>query len=437
MPLWYEDHWQALLLLQAMLGVFVFSYSLRRRRHFALRLAAGMAVGMAVVEKVTELLFDYGMVAEFSVITVLYLILCLIVWLCYEESVWTVLFVTASGYALQDMASGIKAMLRYTLPVDLFRDLSATTPGVLLVDLLCYGGVYLAGYLIFRAYTKNGQDGLENKYKAIFAVIVLLLCAGLTRLTRDGMVHSLSLSVGIYLYRLLSDSLILIVQYSVMERALLAGRVEAMQEIVHRQHSQYQASKDRVWQINEKYHDLKQLLAQFRGKVPDNQVDALEKSISTYEDVIHTGSDVLDVVLGEKREQCRRRDIQLTCYADGAGLAFADPLDLYSLLGDALDNAIRAAERMPEGQRFITFTARQEGGMAAIHIENPAPAVVEMEGGLPRDPRDRACAGFGMRSMQRTAAKYGGSLAVKQKNGMFYLDVLLFDPGPVRQKACL
>lgn len=433
MPAWYDAHWQALLLFQAMCGVFVFSYSLDRRRRFGIRLAAGLAAGMLSVEAVSRLLFDRGMLAQFAVITVLYLLLNLLVWFCYRESVWTTLFVTASGYVLQDMASGFKAALRYLPQSPLFRDLAATTPGVLLFDLVCYGGFYLAAYFVFRPYTRDGHSNPDGKYKAIFAVVVLLLCAGITRLTRDGMPHSRMLELSTYLYRLLCDAFVLIVQYSVMERSLLASRVEAMQEIVHRQHSQYQASKERVWQINEKYHDLKQLLSQFRGKVPDNQVDALERSISTYEDVVHTGNDVLDVVLGEKREQCRRRGIQLTCYADGAGLAFVDPLDLYSLLGDALDNAIRAAGQMPEGHRFITFTARQEEGMATIHIENPTTAEVELTHGLPRDERDGDYAGFGMRSMQRTAAKYGGSLAVKQKNGIFYLDVLLFDPSQSRR----
>ena len=428
MPAWYDAHWQALLLFQAMCGVFVFSYSLERRRLFLLRLAAGLAVGMLAVDVVSRVIFDRGMPAQFAVITVLYLILNLLVWFCYRELVWTTLFVTASGYVLQDMASGFKAALRYLPQSPLFRDLAATTPGVLLFDLVCYGGFYLAAYFVFRPYTRDGAGNLDSKYKAIFAAAALLLCAGITRLSRDGMTHSRMLELSTYLYRLLCDAFVLIVQYSVMERSLLASRVEAMQEIVHRQHSQYQASKERVWQINEKYHDLKQLLSQFRGKVPDNQVDALERSISTYEDVVHTGNDVLDVVLGEKREQCRRREIQLTCYADGAGLAFVDSLDLYSLLGDALDNAIRAAGQMPEGHRFITLTARQEEGMAAIHIENPTPAEAELTHGLPRDKRDRDYAGFGMRSMQRTAAKYGGSLAVKQQNGMFYLDVLLFDP---------
>ena len=155
MPLWYDAHWQALLLFQAMCGVFVFSYSLERRRHFVLRLTLGLAAGMILVEIVTRLLFARGMMAEFTVITILYLLLNLLVWFCYNESVWTVLFVTASGYVLQDMASDIKAALRYTMPFSFFRDLASTTPGVLLFDLVCYGGLYLAGYFLFRPFTRQ------------------------------------------------------------------------------------------------------------------------------------------------------------------------------------------------------------------------------------------------------------------------------------------
>ena len=75
MPLWYENHWQALLLLQALLGVFPFSYSLRRRRHFLPRLALGLGGGMLAVELLTRLFFARGLVAEFSVITMLYVLL--------------------------------------------------------------------------------------------------------------------------------------------------------------------------------------------------------------------------------------------------------------------------------------------------------------------------------------------------------------------------
>lgn len=79
------------------LGIFPFSYSLQRRRHFLLRLAVSLGGGMLAVEILTRLLFAQGLVAEFAVITMLYVLLNLIVWFCYKESAWTALFVTASG----------------------------------------------------------------------------------------------------------------------------------------------------------------------------------------------------------------------------------------------------------------------------------------------------------------------------------------------------
>ena len=38
---WYQAHWQALLLLQAALGTWVFAYGLKRRPHFIRRASGG------------------------------------------------------------------------------------------------------------------------------------------------------------------------------------------------------------------------------------------------------------------------------------------------------------------------------------------------------------------------------------------------------------
>lgn len=418
MPLWYENHWQALLLVQALLGVFAFSYALRHRPRFWLRLGMSLVLGAALVEAVTRLFFDRGLWAEFLVITILYILLNGIVFFCYDESPWTVLFVTASGYLVQDMASALKSTLRFSLPTNFFDELASTTPGVLLFDVVCYGGFYLLAWLIFHSYIQNGGQRFGTRGKALFSVAALLLCAGLTRMTRDGADHSFTLSLSLYLYRTLCDAFVLIIQYSVMERALLSERMETMRQIVHQQHRQYRASRERVWQLNEKYHDLKQLLTSLRGKVPASEVEKLEKSISAYTDAVRTGNNVLDVVLSEKSAQCRRHGIQLTCYADGAALDFVEGLDLYSLMDDALSNAIEETMKLSLERRFVTVTVRREGGMTAIHVENPC--------GLARSADlDR---GYGLHSMQHIAAKYGGSMAIKQQKEMFYLDVLLLAP---------
>ncbi len=424
LPVWYDDHWQALLLFQAMAGVLVFSYALERRERFIPRLLVSLAVGMGAVELITRLLYNRGQVGQFATIALLYLMLIGITVLCYRESLWTVLFVVASGYVTQDLASGVKTILRYPF-FPLTQEMASTTPGVLLLDAVCYGGIYLLAYFCFRAFTRRGAESFTSRTKVVFSLVVLLLCAGLTRIARDGSGHSTRVLLALTLYRLLSDVFVLLVQYGVMDRNRLAQRAEALAELAHQQYAQYQASKESAELVNEKYHDLKQLLVTFRGQVSAEQLEKLEESISTYEDFVHTGSDVLDVVLSEKRGLCHQRGIPLTCYADGAGLDFVEELDLYSLFNNALNNAIEAVSQLPQGERFITLTVKREGDMVAIHMENPCCQEVELRGGLPQSARDPRYHGFGMRSMQRVADKYHGSLAVESSGNMFRLDVLL------------
>lgn len=90
---------------------------------------------------------------------------------------------------------------------------------------------------------------------------------------------------------------------------------------------------------------------------------------------------------------------------------------------------MEATKKLPEGERFITLTVAREGEMATIHVENSCREPAEMENGLPVSQRDPRYHSFGMKSMARTAEKYGGSLVVKYRDNMFNLDIILFASG--------
>ena len=172
---------------------------------------------------------------------------------------------------------------------------------------------------------------------------------------------------------------------------------------------------------------MKQILQGFHGQVSPSQLQKLEKQLDEYEAVTNTGNEVLDVLLSDKRTLCIQRGIQLTCYVGGAALDFVEELDLYSLFGNLLNNAIQAVSQLPpEQERFITLTARREDSMVTIHAENPCVGAVEFRDGLPKSHRDPNYHGFGMRSMERIAGKYGGSLVAKQVGDVFCLDIILF-----------
>ena len=60
---------------------------------------------------------------------------------------------------------------------------------------------------------------------------------------------------------------------------------------------------------------------------------------------MRTGNEILDTILTEKSLICENSGIHINCVADGSLLAFMNPVDLYTLFGNALDNAIEAGEK--------------------------------------------------------------------------------------------
>lgn len=89
--------------------------------------------------------------------------------------------------------------------------------------------------------------------------------------------------------------------------------------------------------------------------------------------------------------------------ADGSQMDFIDTIDLYTLLGNAMDNAIEAVEQFKEPQkRQIDVQIYRQQHFLVIHVMNPMPGELIYEDGLPvTTKKDKDYHGFGMRSMDR------------------------------------
>lgn len=429
MPDWYAGIRLPLLFLQSLVGMMLFAYPLRRRRHYAWLAAAGLTFALTATYLCGRFIYirdttTRGVISRIACAVLVYLLLFLFTWLCYEESVWTAMFVTSSGYISQDIAGSLKTMLKAWDPI---AAMAADPVGIVWLDLVCYGGVFVLLFFAFRPFTCRRNENFDNKLKAVFSFGVLLLCIVMARLTQDNPDRNAIAQITESLYAILCGIFILILQFGVMESARLTQNVEEMEHLLQKQSDQYEASRSSMELVNEKYHDLKALTRSFHGQIPEEQMHKLEESVQQYDWYVHTGNEALDVLLTERRSICDRRGIQLTSLVNGADLAFMEALDLYTLLGNALDNAVEALSRLPEEQeKFISLTQTREGNMVTIHVENPFDGELTFADGLPSSTRDPRYHGFGMRSMEHIVQKYSGTLAVQQIEGLFCLDILLF-----------
>ena len=158
--------------------------------------------------------------------------------------------------------------------------------------------------------------------------------------------------------------------------------------------------------------------------------------MTAFETLDRTGSQVLDTLLAAKLFHCRKHGIRITCVADGKILGFMHVMDLCSLFGNALDNAVENAVLIPEKEkRLIHLQVSERKGFVYIRIENYCEEAVEKnpDGLISTTKQDRNRHGFGLKSIRHTAEKYGGTIRFEVRDNWFELEILI--PVQTAQRA--
>lgn len=229
--------------------------------------------------------------------------------------------------------------------------------------------------------------------------------------------------------------LVLYLRYDIEQRDRARMELELMQQLWKEKQHQYEISKETIDIINRKSHDLKYQLAAFRtmerSEKIDHKIREVEDSIQLYDASISTGNSVLDVVLTEKALYCESQKITMTCMAHAQALSFLDPVDLYTLFGNALDNAIESVRQNDDPDlRLIHVSVTSEKGCALIRVRNSftgsRDAIHTVEG-LPPTTKssEPGYHGFGLSSIRYTAEKYSGTMSIHTDETSFTLRILI------------
>ena len=202
---------------------------------------------------------------------------------------------------------------------------------------------------------------------------------------------------------------------------------EILEKMWYDDRKRYELQKEAIENINFKCHDLRHQLRAIaeNGNLNERAVKDIENSINIYDSLAETGNQVTNVVLSDCGLRCQKNNIQLTYIIDGGKLSFIDEIDLYSIFGNALENAVDCELTVPEKEgRFIFACVREENKNLLIHFENYCSEELSFKDGLPVTTKgDEKWHGFGMKSMKNIVSKYKGKMLVKQDNNMFQLDI--------------
>ena len=233
---------------------------------------------------------------------------------------------------------------------------------------------------------------------------------------------------------LLGELCLLIMLYmenEMFRNSAMQQELATLNVLWQQQRDQYALTKENIELINHKCHDLKHQIRAYRSAdrntERDRYLDEIAGSIRIYESIVKTGSEVLDTILTEKSLVCTEKGIKINCVADGAQLSFMDPVDLYTIFGNAIDNAIEEVSKTEtDAERQIDIMIFKQKCFVAVQIINPVTKTPKFVGGLPLTTKeDNGYHGYGVKSIRHTVEKYGGNMVAKVENGCFVLKLLI------------
>lgn len=302
--------------------------------------------------------------------------------------------------------------------------------------IVIYGIVYMLVGVNFRKCAKpDGELMVTNKELLSYIIIGLAVFL----ISNMGFVFDNTLFSGpymaeIYSVRTLIDlgGVAIIYAYHVQRMDLrVRHELESVQTILHNQYVQYQQSQEAMDIINYKYHDLKHHIMALRAE--ENQekreayLDQMEEEIRNYEAQNKTGNKVLDTLLTSKNLFCMKNHISMTSVVDGTLFGFMDVMDICSIFGNALDNAIECEKKIKDREkRLIHVSAFSQRNFLIIRFENYCESDLIFDAELPTTTKeDSRFHGYGLKSLRYTVRKYGGEVDINVQDNWFELKILI------------
>ena len=199
----------------------------------------------------------------------------------------------------------------------------------------------------------------------------------------------------------------------------------------------YQALS-RTYEDNAKlYHDLHnhieaiyQCLNQGDIQEAIRYCEDLRTPVREISQTVWTGDKAIDYLISSKMALAEQEQIKTKVNIEYPHNTNIRSVDLTSILGNLLDNALEAADSAPDELRFLNLTIRRINAMLIIKVENGYGNAPRLQNGnLMTSKTDETSHGWGLKSVQTAADRYDGTITTDYKDGVFQSVVTLsFQP---------
>ena len=209
-------------------------------------------------------------------------------------------------------------------------------------------------------------------------------------------------------------------------------KLRLLHEQTQNQMDLYQSMKKRYEQQRRFSHDYKNQLNCIRGMIENGQTQEVLEYISGLtgnfrqsEMYVNTNHAVVNVMLNQKYQEASDKGIVMTILSGNLlGLTISEE-DIVTLLGNLLDNAIEACEKLNEN-KVIQFKMVLEEEQLVLSIRNPIKNAVQIKDNqIVTSKRDKSRHGIGLLNVDSVIRKNNGTSVLKCEDGWFTFSAMI------------
>lgn len=208
-------------------------------------------------------------------------------------------------------------------------------------------------------------------------------------------------------------------------------RYSFMEKQLEEDKAYYKRLAESQEEIRKLSHDMKNSLISILGILKEGDQEAVEETIrgmlhevKSTEQRIYTGRVAIDTMLNMKEKRMKAEKIRFEPVCIMSSESKFDEMAFCIFMGNALDNAIEANERVEEQARYIKVRLIEHENVISCYVEN-AKSREQTNVGKRTTKRDSLRHGYGLSNMRMILEKRGGNLETTEEEERFVLSAVM------------
>ncbi len=200
--------------------------------------------------------------------------------------------------------------------------------------------------------------------------------------------------------------------------------------VLNAEKNRFSQMEEYVRELRSLRHDLRQHLRVLSSMLSSGQYEEMKQYLNKYVDTVkpeHSSfcaNYAVDALAAYYQDYAEKEQVQIIWDLSLPPRLPVDETELCVIIGNLLENAIRASKRVEPSERTVEASVRMAGGnMIGIEIRNHYRGKIYLNReGMP-SPKDRE--GIGLYSVSNTVRKNNGTLTIEVDDEWFCVDIII------------